>query len=74
MKITIGPLNPASGTVRVTFKDGVFVHTRDVNAVIDADNLYDKAATRARVDDVALGVAAKRALGLFDTDPLPASE
>lgn len=73
MKITIGPLNPATGTVRVTFRDGDFVHIRDVNAVIDEANLYDKAATKARVDDVALGVAAKRACGVFDTAAPPAA-
>jgi hypothetical protein len=72
MKITISPLNPATGTVRATFKDGEFVHVRDVNAVIDEANLYDKAATKMRVDEVALGVAAKRARGVFDNTAPPA--
>jgi hypothetical protein len=72
MKITISSFNPANGTVSVTFKDGEFVHTRTVNAVIDATNLYDKAATKARVEEVALGVIAKRARGVFDTAAPPA--
>ena len=74
MKITIGPFQAVDRTVRVTFKDGDFVHTRAVNAVTDPDGGYDKAATKARVDDVAQGVAAKRSRGVFHTSIIDPAE
>lgn len=74
MKITIGAFQAALRTVQVTFKDGDFVHTRTVNAVTDIDGSYDKAATKARVDEVAQGVAAKRARGVFHVPPPAVSE
>lgn len=74
MKITIGAYDPASRSVPVSFKDGGFVHERRVNAVLDAAGAYDKAATKARVDEVALGVAAKRAAGVLDVAPPPAEK
>lgn len=74
MHINIGRFKPATRTVRVVFTDGDFTHRRDVNAVLTATGSYDRAATRARVDQVAQGVAAKRALGVFDAPPAPAEE
>ena len=74
MKITIGRFNSADRSVRVTFSDGDFVHSRDVNAVLNSDGSYDRTGTRARVDQVAQGVAAKRALGVFDVQPAPTEE
>lgn len=65
MKITIGKLDPASATVPVTFEAEGRTHSRDVNAVIGPDGRHDRAATSARVDDVAAGVAHKFALGLL---------
>lgn len=71
MKITIGKLDPASATVPVMFEQateaGLKTHTRPVNAVIGADGKHDRAATIARVDEVAAGVAHKFALGLLGT-------
>lgn len=76
MNIKIGPFQAATRTVTVTFTDsgtdGDFVHRRDVNAVLTAAGTYDRVATRARVDQVAQGVVAKRALGVFDAPPAPA--
>ena len=63
MRFTIGTFKAVDQSVPVTFKDGEFVHRRTVNAVIDEGGNYDKAATKARVEEVALGVAAKRARG-----------
>jgi hypothetical protein len=45
-------------------------HTREVNAVLDEGGACDKAATRARVEQVALGVAHKIALGVI-AEPAP---
>jgi hypothetical protein len=67
MRTTIGTFKAVDRTVPVTFSDGEFVYRRNVNAVVDGDGNYDKAATRARVMDVALGVAAKRERGVFTT-------
>jgi hypothetical protein len=56
--------------VPVTFTSGAIRHTREVNAVLDEGGAYDKAATRARVEQVALGVAHKIALGVI-AEPVP---
>jgi hypothetical protein len=55
--------------VPVTFTSGAIRHTREVNAVLDEGGA-DKAATRARVEQVALGVAHKIALGVI-AEPVP---
>lgn len=65
MKIRIQSFNAVDRTVAVTFTDGEFKHVRTVNAVLKADGSYDPAATRARVDQVAIGVQAKRDAGVF---------
>ena len=49
----------------VTFAAGDLHHARMVNAVIGADGRYDRKATRARIAEVAAGVAHKFALGLL---------
>lgn len=67
MKITIGKLERTTGTVPVTFEQDGKIHQRDVNAVIRADGRHDRAATVARVDQVAAGVAHKFAMGLLGT-------
>jgi hypothetical protein len=71
MKITIGKFAPASRTVPVTFEHGGVRHERPVNACTDAAGKYDKAATAARVDDVASGVAHKIAIGAITNPPTP---
>lgn len=69
----IGKFDPDTRSVPVTFTSGEIVHTRSVNAVLKDDGGYDKAATKARVDDVARGVAHKIELGVI-TNPPPAPE
>lgn len=68
MKFTIGTFDPETGTVPVTFRDEGFVHRRRVNAVLDAHGGHDRAATTARVREVAQGVAAKLACGALRSD------
>lgn len=65
MKIIIGKLDRHSGTVPVTFEQDGKSHSRSVNAVIGDDGKHDRAATLARVDEVAAGVANKFALGVL---------
>lgn len=77
MRSSIGNFIAVDRTVPVTFRDGDFVHKRTVNAVIDEAGNYDRAATRLRVADVAAGVAAKQARGVFRAtapSPEPANE
>jgi len=70
---SIGKFDPDTRSVPVTFISGEIVHKRSVNAVLKDDGSYDQAATQARVDDVARGVAAKIALGVI-TNPQPEPE
>lgn len=63
MKITIGAYDATTHTVPVTFAQGAIDHHRTVNACRDAQGGYDEAATRARIDDVARGVAQKILVG-----------
>lgn len=65
MKTTIGTYDDATKSVPVTFTDGDIKHRRMVNAVHKEDGSYDRTATKARVDEVALGVAAKIAAGVI---------
>lgn len=69
----IGAFDSATRTVPVTFTSGEIVHKRSVNAVLKDDGSYDKAATKARVEEVALGVAHKIELGVI-TNPPPEPE
>lgn len=73
MRISIGNFIGVDRTVPVSFTDGTFKHQRSVNAVIDADGNYDKAATKLRCLEVGAGVAAKRAAGVFET-PAPTED
>ena len=66
MRTTIGTFNTLDHTVPVAFTDTGFSHKRSVNAVLKPDGSYDRAATKARVADVALGIDRKRAAGAFD--------
>jgi len=50
--------------VNVSFTDGTITHERSVNAVF-TDGSYDAEATETRVEEVALGVETKIALGLI---------
>lgn len=61
----IGTYASATRNVPVTFTAGEIVHKRDVNAVLKEDGTYDKTATKARVEEVARGVATKIALGVI---------
>ena len=71
MKTTIGRFDPDTGTVPVTFKLDDKKHSRRVNAVIADDGTYDRAATAARVAEVAAGVAQKFALGVIGSNISP---
>ena len=73
MDIRIGKFDADSRTVPVTFTSGDVKHERTVNAVTKDDGSYDKAATKARVEEVGQGVAHKIALGVI-TNPPPAPE
>lgn len=65
----IGAFDSATRTVPVAFTSGAIVHKRSVNAVLKGDASYDKAGTKARVEDVALGVAHKIELGVITNPP-----
>lgn len=67
MKITIGKFDAATGQVAVTFEEGAKRHARTVNAVLGEGGKYDRKATRARVEEVAEGVARKFGMGLIGT-------
>lgn len=71
MKITIGKIDTATGTVPVIFEQDGKRHERAVNAVISPDGKHDRKATAARVDEVAGGVANKFALGLLGDAAAP---
>jgi len=71
LTIKIGAFNTETRSVPVTFTKGEIVHKRDVNAVLKDDGSYDRAATKARVEEVAQGVAHKIDLGVI-TNPPPA--
>lgn len=70
MKTTIGPYNSDSKSVPVTFTEGEVRHERAVNAVHKEDGSYDKVATKARVAEVAMGVAVKISVGAIGTPPV----
>jgi hypothetical protein len=63
MKTTIGAYDPDTRTVPVTFVYAGVTHKRPVNAVLDEAGSYDRKATKARVDEVARGVAHKIQIG-----------
>lgn len=69
----IGSFNADTRTVPVTFTAGDIEHKRDVNAVLKEDGTYDRAGTKARVEEVARGVAHKIGLGVIAV-PLPEPE
>lgn len=73
MDIRIGKFDPDTRTVPVTFTSGDVKHDRTVNAVLKDDGSYDKVGTKARVDEVAQGVAHKIGLGVI-TNPPPEPE
>lgn len=73
LAMKIGTFNVETRTVPVTFTSGEIVHKRDVNAVLKNDGSYDRAATKARVEEVAQGVAHKINLGVI-TNPPPEPE
>ncbi len=73
MKITIGAFDATTRTVAVRFEHDDVTHDRPVNACLDKAGGYDAKATAARVDQVALGVAAKIELGVITT-PEPVAD
>jgi hypothetical protein len=73
MQVRIGKFDPDTRTVPVTFTSGGVKHDRTVNAVLKDDGSYDKAGTKARVDEVAQGVDQKIKLGVI-TNPPPEPE
>ncbi|MET3723447.1 hypothetical protein [Sphingomonas trueperi] len=70
MKTTINSVDAIAGTASVTFEHEGVTHTRDVNICRTAKSKYDSAATQARIDDVARGVAVKIAAGAITSSPL----
>ncbi len=71
MKITIGTYDATSRAVAVTFEQGAIRHHRTVNACHDSDGGYDATTTKARIDDVARGVAQKILVGAITaTEPV----
>lgn len=73
MKITIGKFDAKTNTVAVIFVHAGVTHRRPVNACLTSEGKYDKAATEARVAEVAAGVEHKIAIGAI-TNPPPAPE
>lgn len=69
MTTKIGKFNKSTRTVPVTFISGDIRHERTVNAVLKDDGSYDRAATKARVEEVARGVAHKIGLGVIVNPP-----
>lgn len=69
LTIKIGSFSADTRTVPVTFIAGDIEHKRDVNAVLKMDGSYDRAGTKARVEDVARGVAHKIGLGVITMPP-----
>lgn len=65
LKIKIGAFDANTRSVPVTFTSGDIKHMRSVNAVLTDNGAYDKAAMKARVDEVARGVAHKIGLGVL---------
>jgi len=51
--------------IEVEFTDGTITHTRHVNVCFDADGDYDEDATDARIDEVAMGIENKIAVGVI---------
>ena len=74
----IGAFDAETRSVPVTFTSGDIKHERRVNAVLKDDGSYDRAATKERVAEVALGVAQKIGLGVITVPPpepeMPAAE
>jgi len=65
----IGAFDAETRSVPVTFTSGDIKHERRVNAVLKNDGSYDRAATKERVAEVALGVAQKIGLGVIIVPP-----
>jgi hypothetical protein len=65
----IGAFEAETRSVPVTFTSGDIKHERRVNAVLKDDGSYDRAATKERVSEVALGVAQKIGLGVITVPP-----
>lgn len=74
MKITIGQFDAETRTVSAKFVHAGVTHTRPVNACLDSKGKYDQAATKLRVDEVALGVEKKIDLGVITNAPPAAPE
>jgi hypothetical protein len=65
MEVSIGEYDSETRAVTVTFVHAGVTHTRAVNACLDETGAYDAAATKDRVDEVAMGVATKIAVGVI---------
>lgn len=74
MKTTIGTFDLKTGQVTVTFEYGGVTHTRGVNACLTATGKHDVKATKARVAEVANGVAHKIDLGVITNPPPEAAD
>lgn len=73
MKTTIGTYDAETRTVPVIFEQGDVKHSRSVNACLDVNGKYDRAATKDRVADVALGVTQKILVGAITAAAVPAA-
>lgn len=65
MKTRISAYDPETRTVSVHFRKGSIVYRRSVNACLDEEGGYDRKATKARVAELAAGVAQKIELGVI---------
>lgn len=64
LEVTIDTSSPCRD-IHVRFTDGTVVHERYVNVCYDADGNYDEEATEDRLNQHALGVANKIAVGVI---------
>ena len=61
----LGKFQAGSGLIDISFRDGAWRHKRQLRAVLDPAGNLDRKATKARADELAAGVARKRALGII---------
>lgn len=69
MEFEIGKFDRATEQVPVTFDHAGVTHQRMVNACLTPAGRFDAKATAARVEQVALGVAAKIEAGKLGNSP-----
>ncbi len=68
MIVHVNSFDEEKKIVSVTFRKDNFEYTRDVNAVVDENGVYDEEAMKTRINEVALGVISKVSTGVIRTD------